>query len=71
MQFGDPLTLHIAARFDNRVVLPGTFRLTSNVAPLTQLGPTRTDAHEPRPPHGRVGVDPDRLRGRGLREAAG
>lgn len=42
VQFGDPLTLHIAARFDNRVVLPGTFRLTSSVAPLTQLGPTRT-----------------------------
>jgi hypothetical protein len=42
VQFGDPLTLHVAARFDNRVVLPGTFRLTSSVAPLTQLGPTRT-----------------------------
>lgn len=42
VQFGDPLTLHIAARFDNRVVLPGTFRLTSSVAPLTQLGPTVT-----------------------------
>jgi len=42
VQFGDPLTLHIAARFDNRVVLPGTFRLTSSVAPLTQLGPTTT-----------------------------
>jgi len=43
VQFGDPLTLHVAARFDNRVVLPGTFRLTSSVAPLTQLGPTRTE----------------------------
>jgi hypothetical protein len=43
VQFGDPLTLHIAARFDNRVVLPGTFRLTSSVAPLTQLGPTETN----------------------------
>jgi hypothetical protein len=42
VQFGDPLTLHIAARFDNRVVLPDTFRLTSSVVPLTQLGPVRT-----------------------------
>jgi hypothetical protein len=42
VQFGDPLTLHIAARLDNRTVLPGTFRLTSGVSPLTQLGPSRT-----------------------------
>lgn len=43
VQFGDPLTLHIAARFDNRVVLPSSFRLTSSVVPLTQLGPVQTD----------------------------
>lgn len=43
VQFGDPLTLHIAARFDNRVVLPESFRLTSSVVPLTQLGPVRTE----------------------------
>ncbi|HZO33879.1 MAG TPA: hypothetical protein VFB17_02265 [Gaiellaceae bacterium] len=41
-QFGDLLTLHIAARLDNRTLLPGTFRLTSGVAPLTQLGRTTT-----------------------------
>jgi hypothetical protein len=41
-QFGDAVTLHIAARLDNRTVLPATFHLTSGVAPLTQLGPSRT-----------------------------
>ncbi len=42
VQFGDPVTVQIAVRLDDRSVLPGTFRLTSGVAPLTQLGPTRT-----------------------------
>ena len=38
VQFGDALTLHVAARLDNRTVLPDTFRLTSGVSPLTTLG---------------------------------
>jgi hypothetical protein len=42
VQFGDLVTLHIAVRLDNRTVIPDTFRLTSGVSPLTQLGPTRT-----------------------------
>lgn len=42
VQFGDPLTVQLAVRLDDRSVLPDSFRLTSGVAPLTQLGPTRT-----------------------------
>ncbi len=42
VQFGDPLTVQVAVRLDDRSVLPDSFRLTSGVAPLTQLGPTRT-----------------------------
>jgi hypothetical protein len=42
VQFGDPLTVQIAVRLDDRSVLPDSFHVTSGVAPLTQLGPTRT-----------------------------
>ena len=41
-------------------VLPDSFRLTSSVAPLTQLGPTRTTRTSARPRHRRLDRDPDR-----------
>lgn len=42
MRFGDRVTFRVVVQLDDRAVRPGSFRVTSGVAPLTQLGRLRT-----------------------------